>query len=61
MGELIGNIAHEWKEPLGVISAYASSLKLDVEYENINAPEFIIKLDRMLDITNKFIWNNRRF
>ncbi|QKE29255.1 GAF sensor-containing signal transduction histidine kinase [Arcobacter acticola] len=53
MGELIGNIAHEWKEPLGVISAYASSLKLDVEYENINSPEFIIKLDRMLDITNK--------
>ena len=53
MGELIGNIAHQWKEPLGIISAYASSLKLDVEYENINAPEFIIKLDRMLDITNK--------
>ena len=53
MGELIGNIAHQWKEPLGIISAYASSLKLDVEYENIDSTEFIIKLDRMLDITKK--------
>jgi two-component system, NtrC family, C4-dicarboxylate transport sensor histidine kinase DctB len=53
MGELIGNIAHDWKEPLGIISAYASSLKLDVEYENIQASEFIMKLDQMLDITKK--------
>ena len=53
MGELIGNIAHEWKEPLGIISAYASSLKLDVEYENIDGSEFTIKLDQMIDITKK--------
>lgn len=53
MGELIGNIAHEWKEPLGIISAYASSLKLDVEYENIEKSEFIKKLEHMVDITRK--------
>ena len=53
MGELIGNIAHQWKEPLGIISAYASSLKLDVEYENIDSSAFTIKLNQMLDITKK--------
>lgn len=53
MGELIGNIAHQWKEPLGIISAYASSLKLDVEYGNIENSEFINKLDHLVDITKK--------
>ena len=53
MGELIGNIAHQWKEPLGIISAYASSLKLDVEYENIDSSAFTIKLNQMVDITKK--------
>ena len=53
MGELIGNIAHQWKEPLNIISAFSSSLKLDIEYKNVNNIEFVSKLNQMINITKK--------
>lgn len=28
MGELIGNIAHQWRQPLSIISTIASGIKL---------------------------------
>jgi two-component system, NtrC family, C4-dicarboxylate transport sensor histidine kinase DctB len=28
MGEMIGNIAHQWRQPLSVISVAASGMKL---------------------------------
>ncbi|XOB61485.1 ATP-binding protein [Campylobacterota bacterium DY0563] len=32
MGEMIGNIAHQWRQPLNVISTSASSVKLEKEF-----------------------------
>lgn len=53
MGELIGNIAHQWKEPLGIISALASGLKTNIEYDNINKNDSITKLIQIVDTTQK--------
>ena len=35
MGEMIGNIAHQWRQPLSTITTLASGLKLKGEYEHI--------------------------
>jgi len=53
MGELIGNIAHQWKEPLGMISTLASGVKLNIEYENINKNNSISELTQIVDTTQK--------
>ena len=50
MGEMLTNIAHQWKQPLNTISLCASSLQLDLElkpknYEN----EFPIYIDHIID------------
>ena len=44
MGEMIGNIAHQWRQPLSVISTASSGIQLQKEY-NILTDEF---LDEML-------------
>ncbi len=53
MGELIGNIAHQWKEPLGMISTLASGLKVNIEYDNINKSNSISELTQIVDTTQK--------
>lgn len=53
MGELIGNIAHQWKEPLGMISALASGLKVNIEYDNVNKNNSISELAQIVDTTQK--------
>jgi signal transduction histidine kinase len=50
MGEMLTNIAHQWKQPLNTISLCASSIQLDLElnpknYEN----EFPIYIDHIID------------
>ena len=35
MGEMIGNIAHQWRQPLSVISVSVSSVKLQAELEKL--------------------------
>jgi len=36
MGEMIGNIAHQWRQPLSVISTSASGMKLKNEYSTLD-------------------------
>ncbi len=36
MGEMIGNIAHQWRQPLSVISSGATGLKVQREYEKLS-------------------------
>ncbi len=36
MGEMIGNIAHQWRQPLSVISTAATGMQLQKEYGHLN-------------------------
>ena len=40
MGEMIGNIAHQWRQPLSVISTAASGMKLQKEYGMLEDEKF---------------------
>jgi len=41
MGEMIGNIAHQWKQPLSLISMSNTLVKLNKEQEGLNTQEEI--------------------
>ena len=41
MGEMIGNIAHQWRQPLSVISSGATGIILQKEIDNINDEDLI--------------------
>ncbi len=45
MGEMIGNIAHQWRQPLTVISAAASGMKLQQEYGLLSEDKLMQNLD----------------
>ncbi len=46
MGEMIGNIAHQWRQPLSIISTCASGIKLEKEFGNLNDE----KLEKSMDL-----------
>ena len=65
MGEMIGNIAHQWRQPLSVISTSASGMKLQAELglnikekDIVNFSEIIMKQSEYLSNT---IENFRNF
>jgi PAS domain S-box-containing protein len=43
MGEMLGNIAHQWRQPLSVISVAAGAVKLGHEYEGTYGEKEIIE------------------
>ncbi|MBU3015897.1 transporter substrate-binding domain-containing protein [Poseidonibacter lekithochrous] len=48
IGEMIGNIAHQWRQPLSVISTVATGLKLNLEFdENLDKKEITHNLDKI--------------
>ncbi|MGA1933740.1 PAS domain S-box protein [Arcobacter sp. YIC-464] len=69
MGEMIGNIAHQWRQPLSVITMNASGLKLQSQINTIeqkdidNCVENIMKqakyLSNTIDNFRNFIKDNR--
>ena len=49
LGDMIGNIAHQWRQPLSVISASASGIKLQKELETLNDELLYKELDDIND------------
>lgn len=54
MGEMIGNIAHQWRQPLTAISIAAGGIKLNYEFEMEDREETIKELDNIVENT-KFL------
>jgi len=51
MGEMIGNIAHQWRQPLNAISTLASGLNINVEFGKINNQEICTSLSQIVNTT----------
>jgi len=54
MGEMIGNIAHQWRQPLSVISITATGLKFRKEFEEVSDKEIGEALDS-INNTSQFL------
>ena len=52
MGEMIENIAHQWRQPLSVITTVASSLKLKKEYDILSDEEYNKDLNHIVETAN---------
>ena len=52
MGEMIGNIAHQWRQPLSLISTIASGIKVKVEFGLFNEKEIIPDMENIIKQTN---------
>jgi signal transduction histidine kinase len=52
MGEMIGNIAHQWRQPLSAISTIASGIKVEKEFGLLDDETLGNRLDGIVDKTN---------
>ncbi|CAM3440022.1 sensor histidine kinase [Arcobacter aquimarinus] len=52
MGEMIENIAHQWRQPLSVITTAASSIKLKKEYGLLEDKEYEESMNYIIDTAN---------
>ena len=51
MGEMLGNISHQWRQPLSAISTIASGVKLKHEVGLFDEEEFYTHMDKIVDST----------
>ena len=51
MGEMIGNIAHQWRQPLSTISTIASGLNLNLQFKDIDKKEISINMQQIVRTT----------
>lgn len=51
MGEMINNIAHQWRQPLSTISTASSGLSIKAEMDMYDKDEFKKNLDQIVDTT----------
>jgi len=49
MGEMIGNISHQWRQPLSVITTVASGIKLEAEYKTLALTSIDENMNVILD------------
>ena len=52
MGEMIGNIAHQWRQPLSIITTTASGISFQKEYGKFKEEELPNKMDTIMDSAN---------
>lgn len=52
MGEMIENIAHQWRQPLSAVTTAASGMKLEKEYGILNEKEFYRNIDVIIESSN---------
>ncbi len=52
LGEMLGNIAHQWRQPLSAISTATSGLQIKYEYDMLSKEEF-------LDLTSGIVNNTK--
>ncbi len=51
MGEMLGNIAHQWRQPLNVISTSASAVKFEKEFDTLSDERFLESMDMIVHNT----------
>lgn len=51
MGEMLSNLAHQWRQPLSTISTIASGLSLEFQLEEISKDNVVEKLGRIVSTT----------
>lgn len=51
MGEMIGNIAHQWRQPLSVISSIASGIKVMDEFNILDKHEILPDMEKIIQQT----------
>lgn len=54
MGEMIENIAHQWRQPLSTISTISSAIKLQYEYSDMDKNEVIKSMETIFNTTQYF-------
>jgi len=47
MGEMVGNIAHQWRQPLSIITTSASAMKIQKEMKNLSDEMFFDFISRI--------------
>ena len=53
MGEMIGNIAHQWRQPLSTISTIASGVSLGLQLNKLNKNQSIEQLNKIVETTQE--------
>ena len=53
MGEMISNIAHQWRQPLSVITTVATGMKLQKEFDSLDDETFEKSIE---NITNSALY-----
>ena len=49
MGEMIGNIAHQWRQPLSVITTISSGIKVRSEYEQLENYDIVSDMNIIME------------